>query len=260
MSGEFDAPDYVEENRRLWNAGAAEWVAAGERNWSLTEPVWGTWGIAESELAMLPPDMAGMRAIELGCGTGYVSCWMARRGAAVTGVDVSEEQLATARRMATHHDLSVEWIHANAERVPKPDRSFDFAISEYGVALWAAPERWLAEAARLLVPGGRLAFLTAHPLAMICLPPDGSPVSESLHRPYFGMHRFDWTEVEIDPGGVEFNLTISDWFALVVDSGFRVEDLKEPRSRNDGPEIPFSVPAAWAHRYPSEVVIKAVRL
>ena len=75
-------PDYVLDNRTFWDKQASDWVAMGERAWT-EEPQWGIWGIPESELALLPKDMAGMRAIELGCGTAYVSAWMARRGARV---------------------------------------------------------------------------------------------------------------------------------------------------------------------------------
>ena len=97
--------------------------------------------------------MTGTDAIELGCGTAYISAWMVRRGARVVGIDVSEEQLATARRLATEHDRDLELIHCNAEAVPYPDESFDFAISEYGAAIWADPYKWIPEAWRLLRPG-----------------------------------------------------------------------------------------------------------
>ena len=258
MTSEIHEPEYVTENRRYWNEAAHEWVASGERNW-MSEPTWGMWAVPESEVLMLPSDMNGMRAIELGCGTGYISAWMARRGAAVTAIDVSEGQLATARRLAGEHGIEIDWIHGNAERVPRPDASFDFAISEYGAALWADPEVWVAEAARLLVAGGRLVMLTSHPFATLCAPLDGSNADEQLHRPYFGMHRFDWTEVEVEPGGVEFNLTITDWFGLFRRSGFVIEDLVELQCPYDRDETPFFVSAHWAHRYPSELVLKAVR-
>ena len=57
--------------------------------------------------------------------------------------------------------------------MPLPDASFDFALSEYGASLWCEPEAWIAEAARLLRPGGRLVFLTNSPLLMLCTPHDG---------------------------------------------------------------------------------------
>src|SRR5690606_24884782 len=108
----------------------------------------------DSVLGLLPDYMTDRDAIELGCGTGYVSAWMARRGARVVGVDVSAEQLRTARRLAAHHGVDLTLVEASAENVPYPDASFDFAISEYGAAIWCDPHAWIPEAHRLLKPGG----------------------------------------------------------------------------------------------------------
>lgn len=71
--------DHVAINRDVWDADAKNWVAAGERLWNAQEPVWGNWGIPEGSLNLLPSDLTSKDAIELGCGTGYVSGWMARR-------------------------------------------------------------------------------------------------------------------------------------------------------------------------------------
>lgn len=247
---------HAEENRRHWNEQASDWVAAGERHWAQAEPSWGIWGVPESELRMLPEDMRGMDAVELGCGTGYVSSWMARRGARVTGIDVSEEQLATARRLAREHGIDLTLVHGDAERTPFEDESFDFAISEYGAAIWCDPHVWIAEAKRILRPGGRLVFLANHPLALVCAPEDGSASTDRLARPYFDMHRLDWTRVEIDPGGIEFNLAISDWFALFQRLGLEVEGFLEPRPAHGGCEAQFFASADWARNWPSEQIWK----
>ena len=69
-----------------------------------SEPSWGIWGIPESEVHLLP-DVDGLDVIELGCGTAYVSAWLARRGARPVGIDLSENQLATARALQDEHDL-----------------------------------------------------------------------------------------------------------------------------------------------------------
>ena len=198
----------------------------------------------------------GMRTIELGCGTGYVSGWMARRGAICTGVDVAEGQLATARRLAAEHGADLTLHHGSAEATPFADASFDFAISEYGAAIWCDPFVWLREAHRILRPGGRLAFLGHHPLATVCSPWDGAPVGETLVRPYFELHRTDWTQVAVDPGGIEFTLPIERWFALFREVGFEVLDVREPRPRSDDLGERFAVDAAWARRWPSELVWK----
>lgn len=255
MSGEL--PEHVAENRRAWDEDAANWVESGERQWAAAEPNWGMWSIPQSELDLLPDDMTGMTAIELGCGTGYISAWMARRGASVTAIDNSEAQLGTARRLGAEHGLDITWIHGNAERVPIADEAFDFAISEYGAVLWCDPYRWVPEAHRLLRPGGRLVTLSTSTLAHICMPVDGSgPCTRRLERPSFGIHRFDWREAIEEPGGIEFNLMVSGWFRLFADSGFEVEDFRELQAPRRSDEVNFFVTADWAVDHPSEQVWK----
>lgn len=254
MSGE-----HVEANRDYWDGQAAEYAVAGERLWAAPTPVWGCFGLPEAELGMLPADMTGMDAIELGCGTGYVAGWMARRGARVLGVDVSPRQLATARRLAKQHGVEVEFVQGNAEAVDRPDASFDFAISEYGAAIWCDPAVWLPEARRLLRPGGRLVFLGTHPLALVCTPPSGAPSEPVLHRPWSAVARIDWREVEIDPGGIVFNLSHEGWLRLFRETGFVVEDYRElfaPATARGG--NPY-VPVEWARQWPAEQVWKLVK-
>ncbi|MCP3939518.1 MAG: class I SAM-dependent methyltransferase [Actinomycetia bacterium] len=247
--------DHVAENRRYWNEYAPQWVAAGEREWAARSPYWGMWRIPQSEVPLLPDEMGQVNAIELGCGTGYISAWMQRRGAAVTAIDNSENQLATARRLAAEHGIEdIEWIHGNAEDVPKPDGSYGFAISEYGASIWCDPTVWIPEAHRLLVPGGRLVMLGNSPIASICTPLGGENVDLRLHRSYFDLGRMDWTEVEIDPGGVEFNLSISGWFKLFHDTGFTVDNYLELRAPADNTDTLFAISGEWARQYPSEHV------
>jgi len=253
---ETNAPDHVRHNRSFWDAMADDWVAAGERSWDQRVPTWGIWGVPEPDVGMLPEDMRGMDAIELGCGTGYVSAWMTRRGASVVGIDNSERQLATAERLRAAHALEIAFVHADAERVPRPDESFDFAVSEYGAAIWCDPLAWVPEAWRLLRPGGELRFLGTHPLAIACSPPSGADVDAQLHRDYFGMHVQDWRTVEVDPGGVEFNLPVSGWFELFRKTGFQVVDYRELRPPDSVGDDRFAIPVGWARRWPSEQVWK----
>lgn len=249
-------PDHVAENRRYWDDTADEWVDRGETAWARDEPVWGRWGVPDAEVEMLPADMSGLRAVELGCGTGYVSAWMVRRGATVRAIDNSQRQLATARRLAEQYGIDIDFCHGSAESLPWSDESCDFAVSEYGASIWCEPVAWLTEAHRVLRPGGGLAFLGNHPLAMCCSPPDGTDVSTVLQRSWFDLGRFDWREVEVDPGGVEFCPSISDWVKMFREVGFVIDDFREPRAPEASVGTEFYVSAEWARRWPNEIVWK----
>ena len=244
-----DLPEHVIENRRYWDGMAGDWVERGARNWA-SEPSWGEFDIPESQVGMLPADMSGVDAIELGCGTAYVSGWMARRGARVVGIDNSEAQLATARRFAGEHGAALTLMHGNAEAVPYPDASFDFAISEYGAAIWCDPYAWIPEAHRLLRPGGRLIFLANSVLSMLCAPPDDTPLQTALVRDQFGMHRLEWE----DSDGVSFCLPHGETLRLLRDTGFEVEALHELQAPEGDEEVQFFVPRGWARRWPCEEV------
>lgn len=245
---------HVAINRDHWNADAPNWATAGEYAWAAQTPSWGIWATPDDEAPMIPADMSGLTAVELGCGTGYISAWMTRRGATVTGVDISGEQLATARRLSDKHSLAVTFIEANAEDTGLPAESFDFAISEYGAATWCDPDLWLREAHRLLRHGGRLSFLTNHPLMLITTPLSGDINDHTLHRPYRDLAVMDWTTAEVEPGGVSFTRPIAGWFALFRKIGFVVEDFRELYARENHEGIRFAVPADWARDYPAEMV------
>ena len=249
-------PEHVQKNRVKWDALAEHYVAAGERAWRRDSPCWGIWGTPESRLHLLLEDMAGIDAIELGCGTAYVSAWIARRGARVVGIDNSAVQLATARRLQGEHGLEFPLVHGNAEDVPYPDGSFDFAISEYGACLWADPDLWVPEAARLLRPNGRLVFLTNSFLHTLCADErDGYPTQDALQRSAFGIREVRWRN---DPG-VEFHLSHGDWIRLLRGSGFEIEDLLELRPDENATTTYDHVTIDWARKWPCEEVWKVRR-
>ena len=129
-------------------------------------------------------DVRGLDVVELACGTAYFSAWLARAGASAVAVDLSGEQLATARRLQDQLGPVFPLVQADAEQVPLASGRFDLVVSEHGAAAWCDPERWLPEAARLLRPGGRLVFLTNSHLSALCVPAEegvarGAPAARS---------------------------------------------------------------------------------
>jgi SAM-dependent methyltransferase len=245
--------DAMAINRTVWTETNARYTdARAGAAWQEPEIAWGCWQIPEEQVRVLPAHLAGLDVVELGCGTAYLSAWLARRGARPVGVDPTPAQLASARRCQRELGLPFPLVEAPAERVPLPDAAFDLAISEYGASIWADPYLWVPEAARLLRPGGRLVFLRTSTLAVLCSP-DVGPVGERLARPQFGLYRLDW---RADGGGIEFHLGHGELLRLLRASGFEVLDLIELQAPPDAQDHPFydEVAAAWARQWPAEEI------
>jgi SAM-dependent methyltransferase len=237
--------DHVTVNRDYWNGMAADWVAGGERAWASDQVTWGNWGAPEAELRLLPGDMTGMDAIELGCGTGYVSAWMARRGARVTGIDVSAEQLATARRLNDEHGLDITFLEGNAEATGLPDGILRFRhfrirrrdlVRPRPLAARGAPPA--AARRHAGVPRQPPHDHHHHAAERRALRPGAAP---ALPRP--DRRRLDGGGNR--PGGIEFNRTISGWMALFDAVGFdilRYQELFRAGRDAEGTGIPSPSP------------------
>jgi SAM-dependent methyltransferase len=219
---------------------------------------WGQFGIPDEELGALPATVSGLDVVELGCGTAYISAFLARQGARPVGVDVSPAQLDTARRMQEQFGLHFPLHLGNAEELPFSDASFDLAVSEYGASIWCDPYRWVPEAARVLRPGGRLTFLVNGLQLMLCTPIDATeetPVGQRLERPQFGLHRVEWPDTE----AVEFHLSHGDWIRLLRSSGFEIESLIEIQAPVDTERRHPHASLEWARQWPMEEIWVARR-
>jgi SAM-dependent methyltransferase len=240
------------KNREVWTKANAEYTdQRAAEAWAKDEIDWGMFSGPESELNTLG-DLEGKDVIELGCGTAYFGAWLAKRGARVVGVDITPAQLETARRLQRETGLDMEFVEASAEDVPLEDQTFDLAVSEYGASIWCDPKLWIAEAARLLRPGGRLVFLCNSPLSILCSPDEGK-VEERLMRPHSDLGRIEWPG---DDEGVEYYLPHGEMIRVLRKNGFEVEALHErlaPESSTDHEYYDF-VPAEWARRWPAEEI------
>jgi SAM-dependent methyltransferase len=243
--------DDARRNRESWtNANGDYTDAKASSTWAAEEITWGVFGIPEAPLGTLGL-VAGLDVVELGCGTAYVSAWLAKRGARPVGVDVTPAQLATARRCQLEFGIEFPLVEASAEEVPLASARFDLAISEYGAVIWCDPYRWIPEAHRLLRPGGRLWFLRNSTISILCAPDEGRP-SATLERPQRGLGRLEF------PGeiGVEWQLPHGELFRLLRDTGFEVVDLVELYAPDDAVDHEYydAFSADWSRKWPVEEI------
>jgi SAM-dependent methyltransferase len=244
------SPDAA-HNRANWDRRSDEYQ---ERNAEFIgrkdEPRWGMWQVPESELGVLG-DVAGKDVLEFGCGAAQWSILLAQRGARVVGLDNSGRQLEHARGLMGAAGLDFPLVHASADKVPLQDASFDVVFCDHGAMTFADPYRTIPEAARLLRPGGLLAFSHSTPLAMCCFDDETETMQRRLLTPYFGMHRYE----ELPDEPVEFNLPYGEWIRLFRENGFRIEALVEVQP----PEAAESTyrtaeETEWARSWPMEEI------
>ena len=248
MSSAEDSAQRIAANVAQWTKTNREFTDRdAERQWADPQIYWGEFGTKDAWLG----DVTGLDVVELGAGTAYFSARLARAGARPVAVDPTPAQLETARRLQRETGLEFPLVEAPAESVPLPDASFDLAISEYGASLWADPERWLPEAARLLRPGGRLLFLTMSTLAHLCTPDeDDQPIANRLVRPQFAPWETRWEGYS----GAEFHLSHGDWIRLLRANGFAIDALHELQAPPEATthEYYLVTTAEWARRWPGE--------
>ena len=209
---------------------------------------WGLFGVPEAELHALG-ELVGADVLELGCGMGHLCAQLQRLGARPVGVDLSGEQLDGALSLQRSFGERFALVEASADEVPLRSSSFDLVVSEYGAAPWCLPGRWLAEAARLLRPRGRLVFLTNSVLAGLCVPAEGGHAGTELLRSQPTLRSVEWPG-----GGIEHHPGHGDWVAELRHAGFLVEALHELYAPEGAatPEHYEVVTAEWARRWPAE--------
>ncbi len=115
---------------------------------------WAAWARALGHL--LPP----LQVADLGCGEGYLTVEASRWASSVVAVDRSAEVLKRARALATRRRVAnVAWKRGELEALPLADRSVDVALFSQALHHAADPGRAVAEAVRILRPGGRVLVL-----------------------------------------------------------------------------------------------------
>lgn len=241
--------DHARLNRESWNADSAQYQSEhGEQLSKSGGLAWGVWQIPESTLRVLG-DVRGRDVLELGCGAAQWSIALAKLGARPVGLDLSEVQLHHAQRLMIAAGVEFPLVHASAENVPLPEESFDIVFCDYGATTFADPYSWVPETARLLRPGGLLAFSGSTPLVQMCYPDEGDHAGDRLLRDYFGMRALPYE------GYVDFMLPYGEWIALFRANDFEIEDLLELRPAPDArSSYRDDSDREWARRWPSEQI------
>lgn len=237
---------HVRRNRRFWDRAAAAYQEKHGLRLAETAKAWGVWRIPEEELNALG-DVKGRSVLELGCGAAQWSAALAGDGARVTGIDLSIRQIALARKHLERVGADVRLVQGSAEELPFADGSFDVVMCDHGALSFADPRGAIPEVARVLMPGGRLAFSIHSPLLFMAWNPKTERVDKRLHFEYFSMRS------EADETSIQFQLPYGEWIELFLASGLEVRRLVHLRPP-EGATTTYDdyAPYEWARRWPAE--------
>ncbi|PRQ11201.1 class I SAM-dependent methyltransferase [Corynebacterium sp. 13CS0277] len=222
----------VAANRSWWDSDAEDYHAehpsylGAESPWG--EFYWCPEQVHEKDVRLLG-DVRDKRVLEIGCGSAPCARWLAHDGAGqVVAFDLSAQMLRHATR-GTQINPGVGLVQADATAMPFADDSFDVVFSAFGAIPFVADSAGvMAEAARVLRPGGRFVFSVTHPMRWIFPDNPGEP-GLTVYTSYFD--RGGYVERDPDTGVatyVEHHRTLGDRVRELVAAGFVLRDLVEP--------------------------------
>jgi ubiquinone/menaquinone biosynthesis C-methylase UbiE len=232
------------EIARYWDDNAEAWTRLSRAGYDVYRDGLNT----PAFLAMLP-DVRGRVGLDVGCGEGHNTRLLAARGADMTGIDVSRVFLQHALAAERLDPLAIDFVHASAAHLPCPDGTFDFVTALMSLMDMPGLERVLAEIHRVLRPGGFLQASIEHPCFAT---PHRRNLRDANRRTYalevgdyfrrlegtLAEWTFSAAPAEVRDGVApfripRFNRPLGQWINLLIDSGFVIERLEEPRPDDD---------------------------
>jgi ubiquinone/menaquinone biosynthesis C-methylase UbiE len=178
-------------------------------------------------------DVRGRRVLEIGCGGGQCSIAFAKRGAAATGIDISDEQVRFARRLAADNGVEAAFHRGNAERLSHiGNGSQDVVFSAYALQYVKRMDRCFGEVARVLRLGGRFVFSLDHPF-WYCLAEKELRIESSYFE---GEYSYEWeqTGMRSRPRVRQFQRTVGEYYRLLRNADLEVVDIVEPEPVEEG--------------------------
>ena len=144
-----------------------DFKAAQRAGWAHFAPLQAITTMTAARLIQHAGVDAGLRVLDVACGTGVAAVTAARAGARVTGLDLTPELLAVAHENARIAGVDIDWHEGDVESLPFGAATFDTVVSQFGHMFAPRPEVAVAEMLRVLKPGGLIAFSTWPPELMI---------------------------------------------------------------------------------------------
>lgn len=195
----------------------ADWYAEFSRDWDA------------GPLTLLPADVGGQRVLDLACGHGTASRYLARRGARVTGLDVSARMLDRARQTEADEPLGISYVHGDAAGTRWWDGvPYDGVLCHMALMDIDDLDGAVSAAAAVLAPGGWFSFSVFHP----CYPggPEGSWSGLPSWPPEHGYSTEGWwtTQGEGVRGRAGANhRMLSTYLNAVLGAGLQIEQVAE---------------------------------
>ena len=229
---------------RFWNDNADAWTQLARAGYDVYRDHLNT----PAFLAMLPA-VRGLSGIDIGCGEGHNTREIARRGARLVAVDIAETFIRHAKEMEHREPLGIDYRVASAVELPFPQNHFDFATAVMSLMDVPETERALAEAFRVIKPGGFLQFSITHPCfdtphrrnvrnedGLTCAIEVGDyfrNLNGEISEWLFGAAPKELRQTLPRFKVPMFTRTISQWFNLLVQTGFFLERVEEPRPTDE---------------------------
>ena len=230
----------VPDDERIIADPAAAWDAAADDWEEFVETGLDYWRTEVHGPALLAAcgAVAGLRVLDLGCGQGWFSRQLAARVAKVVGIDLSEAQLANARRHETLHRLGIDYHHLDATLIAShwPPESFDLITASMSLQDTPHAGAILHAARQLLPPHGRITFSIPHPVAAGpntgWVPTADQREGQRWLDDYFAMGPavLHWRMARQTRHWKTplWHRTLSEWSTLIRDAGLVIDRIEEP--------------------------------